>query len=330
MLVSNTNDNRKQKKTEDGYNTYQKTDENLIIAVIKLLVGGASTAFEMFLRKDFGERYFNIPKFILGLIMIISVVGVASNRGYVTPDIIDTIQNQFEDPTYSEGVEDYDYIGGDDYTAPTEELSPEEKKAEKAHNLGEYDLPNVSQIFFVLYLIAYVILGLRELRKQFERRLFNVKWHSFSLGVGRFGFLEKAATKAGLRPALQNHILAHHVVQLYLEPLFLLIIGFLLVLTPVSLVLSPVVGAWFMLGAVSVFARTHLAYHRIKKQVLDVTDTQIENEYMADAMEGSKPEETQGLTAMALRPTQTAVAPPKTSQAFKEAFKKHPHVSDEK
>jgi len=261
--------------------------ETFINGIIEFFISGIATSFEVMIRKNFGERYFTFPKFLIGLITLGFFVGI-STTSYNLADF-SIFYSQRNNLYFSPAQ-------GDIY-------------------------PNFSRYLFLAYFIAYIFLGMTELRQAFVRSRNGDPWHSFFNGESRVQALDKITETLGIKRMLGQHIISNHIVQLYIEPLFFLSLGLGL-----ALILPPF-GVWFIIGAFVVFVRGQLIYGRLKEHVLNMKDSQIESKSMVTAFKGgATPQETSGFTPLAIRPSGLQI-PVDTQHAISEALRKNPALA---
>jgi len=266
----------------------QKTQgETFLNGIIEFFISGIATSFELMIRKNFGERYFTFPKFLVGLITLGFFVAI-STTSYNLADF--SIFYSQRNNLY------FNPAQGDIY-------------------------PNFSRYLFIAYFIAYIFLGMTELRQAFVRSRNGDPWHSFFNGESRVPALDRMTERLGLKRMLGQHIISNHIVQLYIEPLFFLSLGLGL-----ALILPPF-GVWFMIGSFIVFVRGQFIYGRLKEHVLDMNDSRIESKSMVTAFKGgATPQETSGFTTLAIRPSGLQI-PVDTQQAIREMYEQNPALA---
>jgi len=290
---SRTQEKRYTEEYEEEYTTTQTSPQSdfFVFALIGFVLESVAISLEVILRKNFGSRYFTPFKFSFGLVL----VSLLTSMSFVNLSGISLFGylNMLKDSSFSEPNE---------FVPPT-----------------ILDI-NYSKYIFTTYLFCYIILGVNELKRAFERERDGKAWHSYFTGQSRFTFFDDITDQFGLKSYLGTHLVANHIVQLYIEPLFLFILG-------VSLIpVFPLVGAWISTGSIAVFVKGQITYSRIKKQVWDMKDSRIESKYMVKALEGTEPSTTAGLTTLAIRPNITQINVNR-KEAIDETFKKNPELA---
>jgi len=288
----------------------------LIIGFFKFIFESLTTAFELIIRKNFGERYFTPLKFLFGLIIIGNVAfgGIIADFSnmevrYPSSSNLPGFSTQ-EPPTEL-------------FQQPFSDEQLEEYKETKSRGRFFYDLPNrplFSATFFVVYIIAYILFGLGEFRRQFERARDGKPWHSYNTGQSRINFLDLIIKGLRLKSLVGKNLIANHLNQLYIEPLFYLCVGLAFML------FLPLVGGFITLGSILIFVRGQIIFHRVKKQILDIKDSKIESKFMAKAIKGADPNNTAGMTIMSIRP-QFSSDGVGTAEAMGNAFASNPNLA---
>jgi hypothetical protein len=288
-----TQEKRYTEEYEEEYTTTQTSPQSdfFIFALIGFVLESVAISLEVILRKNFGSRYFTPLKFVFGLVIVSTLTGASFlNFGDF---LVFTLGQRINQNKI------YEFTG--------ETSQPQ-------------GIVNFSLYVFISYLAMYLFFGLGELKKAFEREREGKDWHTYFTGESRFSVLENATEYIGMKSYVGKHLVANHIVQLYVEPLFLFSLGISI------FIFLPMVGSWLVTGSVAVFIRGQLVYNRIRRQVLDMKDSRIESKYMVKAMEGAEPSRTAGLTALAIRPNITQITLPATN-AMQEAFKKNPELA---
>ncbi|MCA9733712.1 hypothetical protein KC799_16370 [candidate division KSB1 bacterium] len=143
-----------------------------------------------------------------------------------------------------------------------------------ANNLGGW-VGTVIGLFVIASLVHRTMIFMRNRRQE--------KWHSYSPGVG------------WLEIALGWLHLSHSVIYRFLEPLLVLVLGF------IFMAIDGVLGTWFVIAAFSLGIQRQLAYYTERNAILDVIDSQIESEQIASVLMEDRPvTETAGFTMMAV------------------------------
>lgn len=254
--------------------------EDTYYSLTDFVVSGIATSFEVLVRRDFGQRYFTFPKFVIGLIVLLIFTFISS-----APIDFAVI---------------YRGVG----------LS----------NLKFKELPNFSMYFFTSISLIYFFLGLTELRQHFTKERENESWHSYFTGFSRFSFIENITEFMNLKQIFGQHIIANHIVQIYLEPLFFLSLGL------VFFIFFPIFGFWCILGSMALFLHGQILFSRLKTEMLDQQDSRIESKFMQQALSGKNPSSTAGLSPLALRPLGKRVHI-ETQQAIQKAFEDNPELA---
>lgn len=288
----------------------------IIIGFFKFIFESLTTSFELIIRKNFGERYFTPLKFIFGLFIIANLA-----IGVVIVDF-ESSQNRYPSTGTLPGFS-IEKPQTELFQNPFSEEELEEYKETRYLGRFVYDLPNkpvFATVFFALYAIAYILFGLSEFRRQFERARDGKPWHSYNTGQSRVNFLNLIIRGLRLKSLLGKHMIANHVNQLYIEPLFCLCVGLALML------FLPVIGGYVTVGSILVFIRGQIIFHRVKKQILDIKDSKIETKFMAQAIKGADPANTAGMTIMSIRPefSSNGVG---TTEAMGKAFVSNPSLA---
>jgi hypothetical protein len=80
------------------------------------------------------------------------------------------------------------------------------------------------------------------------------------------------------------------------------------------------------------FIKGQIMYNRLKNQVLNARDSQIEGEFMEKIMSGelTRPSQSDGLTAISLRPQTSDAIVQTTQDAIKRAMEKNPSIGKER
>lgn len=286
-----------------------------IIGFFRFFLEGIATAFEVPLRKNFGERYFTPLKFLFGLVIILFFLFASLFSGFFegiesTTSTLQSTSTSQSSPTNL-------------FQRPYTEEQLEERQETSSFGFTSFDMPEAPRfglVVFLVYLIVYIALGLGELRKQFERHKDGKAWHSYHVGESRLKLFQIITEGLKLKSVLGNHLIANHIVQLYIEPLFFFSLGLGIVF------FIPEFGAFLVFGSSMVFIRGQMIYNRIRNQLLDIKDNKIESKFMAEAIKGVDPKNTAGFSTMSIRPqtTSNAVA---TSQALTNTFKNNPELA---
>ena len=88
---------------------------------------------------------------------------------------------------------------------------------------------------------------------------------------------------------------------------------------------------WLFYGSIFLFIKGQIMYGRLKNQVLNARDSQIEADFMEKVVSGelTKPSQTDGLTAISLRPQTSDSVVQTTQDAIKRAMEKNPRIGKE-
>lgn len=243
--------------------------DNPVAGFLMWVLGAFAISAEVFLRRDFGERYFTRTKFIAGLIIL-----MAFNFG-------SSLSRRM--PSFS------------DYTFDPETGQYVAKAAETSFNL------NTSLTYFVL--LAYIILGSYHTFRIWWRNGTGRPLHSRDHGLT---WLETAGALTlaipnffiGLvmrvyaltlpeheRPWLMNALPflrdARGFAEKAVEPLVLLLLGVLL-----SNLGAPSVATWLFFSALALVLFTTIRHEIERNRMLDMRDQQIEAKDMSSAMHG--------------------------------------------
>jgi len=254
--------------------------EDTYYSLTDFVVSGVATSFEVLVRRDFGQRYFTFPKFVIGLIILLVFTLISS------------------------APLDFSFI----------------YRSVGLKNLFYVELPNFSVYFFASISLTYFFLGLTELRQHFTKEREGELWHSYFTGFSRFRFIEDISEFMNLKQVFGQHIIANHVVQIYLEPLFFLSLGL------VFIIFFPIFGLWCMLGSMALFLHGQILFARLKNEMLDQQDSRIESKFMRASLSGNNPNSTAGLSPLALRPLGKRVHI-ETQQAIQNAFEDNPELA---
>jgi hypothetical protein len=245
------------------------SEKNPVAGFIMWVLGAFAISAEVFLRRDFGERYFTRTKFITGLIIL-----MAFNFGSSLSRRV---------PSFS------------DYTFDPETRQYVAKAAETSFNL------NTSLTYFVL--LAYIILGSYHTFRIWWRNGTGRPLHSRDHGLT---WLETAGALTlaipnffiGLvmrvyaltlpeheRPWLLNALPflrdARGFAEKAVEPLVLILLGVLF-----SNLGAPSVATWLFFSALALVLFTTIRHEIQRNQMLDMRDQQIEAKDMSSAMFG--------------------------------------------
>lgn len=229
---------------------------------------------EVFLRRDFGERYLTRTKFVMGLLVLL----VLNLFGKLSSGFGSAMQS-FRPPVFDpeQGI----------WVQPPPESAP-------------FDL-GISAIYVVLLL--YLILGGYHTFRIWWRNGTGRPLHSYDhgltwlepvgvmvLGVPNFiiGLFVKLYAlmlpvheRAWLASALPFLRDARTFAERFLEPLTLFLLAILFSSLGVSMV-----PTWLFVSTLAIFLLTTIRHEMERNQVLDVQDRRIESEYMKDAMSG--------------------------------------------
>lgn len=240
---------------------------NPVLGFLMWGLGALAISVEVFLRRDFGERYFTRTKFILGLIVLLAL-NFGSNLGRQMP-----------------GLGDY-------------KVDPETgrfvlKATETSFNLNA--------LLTYVILLAYIILGTYHIFRIWWRNGTGRPLHSrdhgltwletagaFTLAVPNFfiGLIMKVYAQTlpeHERPWLMNALPflrdARGFAEKAVEPLVLILLGTLL-----STLGASSVASWLFFSALALVLFTTIRHEQFRNQILDMQDRQIEAKYMSSAM----------------------------------------------
>ena len=278
---------------------------DLILNFLRFIIECIATAFEVVSRKNFGERYFTVFRFLLGLVIILLFAGTSFIPA-ITSDVRIRISSLYS-------LEAGERITNSIFENP---LTTQEKEEIQKSSKPFYTRtsPNFGMIALLIYAILYMFFGLQELSKQFQRNKEDSPWHSYYTGESRITLLKTISDKLKLQSFLGNHLIANNIIKLYLATLGI-VSGFFI----------PQFGLFLVIGAVAIFVRGQVLYSRIKKQILDIKDSQIESQFMGEAIKGADPKQTAGFSTMSFRP-QTTINAISTDEALQNVFKNNPEL----
>jgi len=272
----------------------EKEKNTWVIGIIDLV----SITLEPFLRKDFGERYFTVLKFLLSGCIFTAYFVSAAGLSF-------TLAQYYSYPQFS-------FSG---YTTANSGLS------------GMY---NIIAWMYILFILAYFILGLVELKNNFNRNKSGQRWHTYNSGTSRFLGFQIATDRQGITNFLGQNLITPFVAQLYFEPLAIFILGLVVAFFTASfqLVTLSFLACWLLFASIFMFAKGQIMYGRLKNQVLNARDSQIEGEFMEQVISGelTRPKQSDGLTAISLRPQTSNSVVQTTQDAIKRAMEKNPSI----
>ena len=277
----------------------QKEKNTWLVGLLDII----SITIEPFLRKDFGERYFTILKFLLSSLIFLLFFGSAVSLSFLQADY------------YSKSR--FDFFSG--------------------RNVANTDLSNGYSLlawFYVLLILTYFLLGFWEMRNNFNRNKSGQRWHTYNSGTSRFEIFQTIADKQGITDLLGQNLITPFVSQIYLEPLTLFIFSIIVSLfTALTSVLTlGFLAFWLFYGSIFLFIKGQIMYGRLKNQVLNARDSQIEADFMEKVVSGelTLPNQTDGLTAISLRPQTSDSVVQTTQDAIKRAMEKNPRIGKRK
>lgn len=243
--------------------------DNPILGFFMWVLGAFAISTEVFLRRDFGERYFTRTKFITGFLILLAFKFGSS----LAPRM----------PSF------------DDYTVDPETGQYVLKAAESSFNL------NASLTYF--FLLAYIILGSYHTFRIWWRNGTGRPLHSRDHGLTwleQLGALTLAIPNflIGLvmrvysltlpeheRPWLMNALPflrdARGFAEKVVEPLVLIILAIAF-----SNLGAPSVTTWLLFSTFSLVLFTTIRHEQYRNQMLDMQDQQIEARDMSSAMFG--------------------------------------------
>lgn len=239
--------------------------DNPVVGFVMWALSAFAISVEVFLRRDFGERYFTRTKFVLGLVVLL-VFNFGSNFSRRGPRL-------------------------DDYT-----IDPE---------TGEYVLKtfNINTSFTYFVLLAYIILGSYHTFRIWWRNGTGRPLHSrdhgltwletagaLTLAIPNF-FIGLVMRVYALtlpeyeRPWLMNALPflrdARGFAEKILEPLALILLSVLLAKLGASSV-----ATWLSFSTLALLLFTTIRHEQFRSQVLDMQDRQIEARDLSSAMFG--------------------------------------------
>ncbi len=267
----------------------EKEKNTWVIGIIDLV----SLTLEPFLRKDFGERYFTILKFVLSGLLFLVYFGAG-------------ISVSFQQSTYNS----------------------------YRQNLAPINHFILTAWLYIFLIPVYFWLGIAELKSNFHRNKNGQRWHTYNSGTSRFSSFQVATDRRGVTNFLGQNLITPFVSQLYVEPLLVLIISlFFFFLTNwfqvITLLFLP---CWLLFASIFMFIKGQIMYNRLKNQVLNARDSQIEGDFMEKVISGelTRPQDSDGLTAISLRPQTSDVIVQTTQEAIKRAMEKNPRIGQER
>lgn len=243
--------------------------DNPVAGFIMWVLGAFAISAEVFLRRDFGERYFTRTKFVLGLIMLMAF-NLGSNLTSRMPSF-------------------------NDYTIDPETGQYVLKATQTSFNLSAW-------LTYIL-LLAYIILGSYHTFRIWWRNGTGRPLHSRDHGLTwlePLGALTLAIPNffIGLvmrvyaltlpeheRPWLMNALPflrdARGFAEKVVEPLVLLLLGILF-----SRLGATAVASWLYFSTLALVLFTTIRHEQFRNQTLDMQDRQIEARDMSSAMFG--------------------------------------------
>lgn len=130
--------------------------------------------------------------------------------------------------------------------------------------------------FFVAFLVMCVVHRIAI----FKRGRQGVRWHSRYAGTS-YGFWQALPFR-------------QHTIQLYFEPALILGVGFLVFNISAR---GDALGLWLMFSGICLAASGQMDAFRVRSQILDVIDNQIESEHLnASVVEMKDPSRTEGFS----------------------------------
>ncbi len=281
-------------------------------------------SLEVLIRKNLGERYFTPLKFLFSLFLISGFFLFQSGVLAGVGSLVDVGNNTSSYPSSSQSSSNY-YERDRSYNSifDDEEKETNIDSEEQAQNillvLWRIVFVVLGVVFFLL-MLAYLVLGCLEFYNNFMRNKKGVIWHTYFTGQSRFSFFEKIVKKARLPEFFGEHLFTRQISQLYVEPLVLFLVSLPLFF------FHPIFGVWLCVSSVFIFIKGQRIYQRFKNQVLDIRDNQLENQNLAEVLEGKKTIDEAGLNPIAIRPDYSmgGVA---VNDALLNALKKNPNLA---
>lgn len=243
--------------------------DNAVLGFVMWVLGAFAISVEVFLRRDFGERYFTRTKFVLGLIML-AAFNLGSNLTSRMPSF-------------------------NDYTIDPETGQYVLKATQTSFNLSAW--------LTYIFLLAYIILGSYHTFRIWWRNGTGRPLHSRDHGLTwlePLGALTLAIPNffIGLvmrvyaltlpeheRPWLMNALPflrdARGFAEKVVEPLVVLILGILF-----SRLGATAVASWLYFSTLALVLFTTIRHEQFRNRALDLQDQQIEARDMSSAMFG--------------------------------------------
>jgi len=181
--------------------------------------------------------------------------------------------------------------------------------------------------FYIILILTYFLLGFWEMRNNFNRNKSGQRWHTYNSGTSRFQIFQATTDRQGITNLLGQNLITPFISQIYLEPLALFIFS---IIVSLFMALSRLftlgfLSFWLFYGSIFLFIKGQIMYGRLKNQVLNARDSQIEADFMEKVVSGelTKPSQTDGLTAISLRPQTSDSVVQTTQDAIKRAMEKN-------
>ena len=165
----------------------------------------------------------------------------------------------------------------------------------------EGEFSGTMQVFYGLFILVSLYHRYVIYRRNRPRRF--SEWHSLNSAIpllaiwlnwalGHFGRWLEPRMQQGLphRPITLNLWVSDDVTKRYIEPLFLVAVGWFFFEEDTGMRL------WLFISAAAVFYREQLDYFLARQKVLDMMDSRIEGKYLAPVLRGESATSTAGFT----------------------------------
>lgn len=224
-----------------------------------------SLPVEVMLRRNFGVRYFQ-NFFVLCAFVLLVLLNFAGEIAGTVGGAARQIRGQDQ---------------AEETPAAEESETPgEEPPAAAAEEPGEVDETPLTGFFASLFLL----LSIGHRINGFIRQWRGIRWHSYNSGESW----------------LARGPLSEEIVQLYLEPVFVII---------VSMMIRPIdgtLGAFLFFSGIALGIKEHWRAHIMRDKFLNVIDAQLASQYLQAAVVEERPSrETEGFKVIGAVPLRT-------------------------
>lgn len=228
--------------------------------VIMILLGWWSLPLEVFIRKEFGERYMSLMRIwiawaVLGMFTFLySLFAVMAGDGMA-------------------------FLA---YSGMTQTL----------WNTG------MSGLAYHLFYYAFLLLAIWHRYRIWKRQQEGDVWLSTSFGISHLAAvpwqrLLERIPYAG--PVISRYVtIDDFFLYRFMEPALCLLLGRLI--HP----MDGLLGTYITIAAVALFIKNNMAYNQMRGRMLDMIDSAIESSYLAESLKGRPKEQTAGFSAVPL------------------------------